>query len=592
LVTARRVVAVLSSLATLVGVAVVLSSPAAAAAQLHWGKGQAVDSMRGGYFSVSCSSRSFCLAGGANGDVREWDGRRWRQQAVLDKNDAPIADMECVSTTFCAAAVDSREGAYRPATFDGTRWTEADIVEGAGAGGISCVSAQMCMLISNQAQYQRWDGTRWTPPRRLSESFQDGGRVACASARRCIAVIGDGEVFRYNGSSWHRSSDEPIGGLSGLQCPSATWCLGMNFAGQWTRFAHSRWTKRSSFGSRMIGLSCPSTSFCVSTDGNGGAYEYRHGRWHARQKVDAAFSLVDVSCLNRSFCAAVTYSGDSVVRTAARWQRPQQTNPAFGPLADVSCPTRTFCAAVDFSGAQLHFNGSRWSAPKRVPREPDALQSVSCPTASFCMAVSDVGYTTRTHRTWSAPRTFHSDVFEVSCASTRFCVASTFNDELLRYDGDGWHKVSNVAVGALSCAPRSTSCLAVDDQGDSVVVHRNSVSPPQDTGDSSGFFRAVSCSSASFCAAVDGRGRTLEWSHGTWTPPAVNSGGSLEALSCTSATFCAAVGGVRAATYNGSRWTAARRVVPGRLSLRAISCVGHTFCVAVDDNTGSAFVAR
>ncbi|HZZ97606.1 MAG TPA: hypothetical protein VFE19_11335 [Jatrophihabitantaceae bacterium] len=590
---ARRLVAVLCSVTILLGVALALPSPSSAATPLHWGKGQAVDPMQGGYFSISCSSRSFCLAGGANGDVREWDGQRWRQQTVLANDNSPIADMQCISSTFCAAAVDSREGGYRPATFDGTRWTEADFVEGVGAGDISCVSSQMCMLISNEGQYQRWNGSRWTPARKLDRSIQVGhGTVSCATARRCIAVIGEGEVFGYNGSSWRASLSDPIGRLAALQCPSTSWCLGINSSGRWTRLVHSRWTKRSSFGTRTVELSCPSTGFCISTDSAGGVYAYRHGRWHARHKIDATFPLVDVSCLSRSFCAAVTYSGDSVIRAAGRWQRPQPTDPAFGSLADVSCPTRAFCAAVDFSGGQLHFNRSRWSAPKRVPREPDALQSVSCPSVSFCMAVSDIGYTTRTQHTWAAPTRLHSGIFEVSCASRRFCVASTFDDELLRYDGQGWRKITNTDVGALSCAARSNFCMAISDQGDYVVIHRDSVSAAQDTGDSAGFFDAVSCSSNSFCGAIDGNGRTLEWSRGAWTAPVTNSGGSFSALSCTSRTFCAAVGGGRAATFNGSRWTNARKVIPGRVFLRAISCVGQSFCVAVDENSGSAFLAR
>ena len=193
-------------------------------------------------------------------------------------------------------------------------------------------------------------------------------------------------------------------------------------------------------------------------------------------------------------------------------------SPTFPARRGASAPRSTSaarsCASTGRAGARR--NGYRGEA--------EALQSVSCPTVSFCMAVSDRNYTTRAHGRWSAPTNFGDEFFAVSCASKRFCIASTFNAGLLRYDGAGWHQISTMAVSAVSCAPGAPACLAISDEGDSVVVHRKSIASPQDTGDNSGFFRAVSCSSVSFCAALDGRGRTLEWSRGTWTAPAAASG--------------------------------------------------------------------
>ncbi len=182
----------------------------------------------------------------------------------------------------------------------------------------------------------------------------------------------------------------------------------------------------------------------------------------------------------------------------------------------------------------------------------------------------------------------------MSCASSHLCVAITFSRAALRYDGHRWSKLASSRDGfaAVSCATGSTFCLLIDDGGNYTVLRDGNVTAPRATGDPSGFFRAVSCSSGSFCAALDGNGRVLEWTHGSWTAPIHHQGGQmLSTLSCTSRNFCVAAGGRRSETFTGTRWTDVRRV-PGASNLSSISCVGHRMCVAVDSNTGSAFVAR
>src|SRR3974390_1625156 len=87
---------------------------------------------------------------------------------------------------------------------------------------------------------------------------------------------------------------------------------------------------------------------------------------------------------------------------------------------------------------------------------------------------------------------------------------------------------------------------------------------------------AVSCPSASFCAAVGVGGYAQTFNGASWSPPVDPdpNGNSLVAVSCVSASFCAAVDNAGGAiTFNGSTWTGPTRVDTTGNSLSAVSCV-------------------
>lgn len=102
---------------------------------------------------------------------------------------------------------------------------------------------------------------------------------------------------------------------------------------------------------------------------------------------------------------------------------------------------------------------------------------------------------------------------------------------------------------------------------------------------------AVSCPSASFCAAVGAGGAAETFTGHAWSSPvAADPGGNLSAVSCPSAAFCAAVDGQgRAVIFNGSAWSAPVTVDTTRNSLSAVSCASTAFCVAGDVG-GNGFV--
>jgi hypothetical protein len=103
---------------------------------------------------------------------------------------------------------------------------------------------------------------------------------------------------------------------------------------------------------------------------------------------------------------------------------------------------------------------------------------------------------------------------------------------------------------------------------------------------------AISCPSASFCAAVGTSGFVETFDGSAWSTPIQPdpNGNGLTAVSCVSASFCAAVDNLgQAITFNGSAWSAPAAIDTTRNALHAVSCASSSFCVAGDVG-GNGFV--
>ena len=144
--------------------------------------------------------------------------------------------------------------------------------------------------------------------------------------------------------------------------------------------------------------------------------------------------------------------------------------------------------------------------------------------------------------------------------------------------------------GAASCSS-ATFCMAVDGSGNAITYDGSTWSAPQNIESASGLgLDSVSCPSATFCMAVDGSGNALTYNGSTWSAPqnieSASGSGNLDSVSCPSATFCIAVdSGGTALTYNGSTWSAPQNIesASGFVGgLGSVSCPSATFCMAVD----------
>lgn len=207
--------------------------------------------------------------------------------------------------------------------------------------------------------------------------------------------------------------------------------------------------------------------------------------------------------------------------------------------------------------------------PARAATVPDPINT-GCAATGACWSVMP-----------GSPPGTDASPRKVSCASTTWCMAvgyfsdgSGYSKALAeRWDGVAWSRLPTPDL------PHPPGTAPLD------------VSPTD-----------VSCFSENSCMAVgytwsgwSGYAPLAEvWDGSTWSVTAVpaSSTGTFEGVSCTSATFCAAVGRQRAqgatsnqtlaAVWDGSSWVITPTVDKGYDSdLLAVSCVSATTCVAI-----------
>ncbi len=133
----------------------------------------------------------------------------------------------------------------------------------------------------------------------------------------------------------------------------------------------------------------------------------------------------------------------------------------------------------------------------------------------------------------------------------------------------------------VSCTS-SSFCKAVDNDGE-VASYSGSSWSVASAVDSTRTINAISCPTTSFCAAVDNSGYITTYNGTSWATPADKDGShALEAVSCTSSSFCVATdndGNVL--TYNGTSWSSATSEDSTR-TVHGVSCPTTSFCAAVD----------
>lgn len=314
---------------------------------------------------VACLSPTWCKAVGGfatseqgpyRNVIESWNGRVW----TVDPSPASevgIFSVSCVSRTFCMA-VGSTSSPGTPTlieSWDGTRWSvdPSPVPPGGGAQlfGVSCASVSACMAVGSYVAPARtlaesWDGTRWalvpTPNIGPSRNLLFG--VSCPSVTSCTAV----GYFVYSKSEYEASlslveswdgtrwsivpSPSPAGTFTGLQavsCVSPTWCMavggGAHTAGDrsWTfiqQWNGTRWatvpSPNKGLQSGLDGVSCVSTMSCQAVGyGTKGtnttvtlAEVWNGNRWAVLSTPDypSNQSILDgVSCTGPASCTAV-----------------------------------------------------------------------------------------------------------------------------------------------------------------------------------------------------------------------------------------------------------------------------------------------
>ena len=149
----------------------------------------------------------------------------------------------------------------------------------------------------------------------------------------------------------------------------------------------------------------------------------------------------------------------------------------------------------------------------------------------------------------------------------------------------GWNapvEIDSVGAVSASTCTSSTFCVAVDIDGYATVYNGTTWSTPSDI-DGSRILSAVTCTSSSFCVAVDDSGYATRYNGTSWsTPTDIDGSRSLDTVSCSSSSFCVAAGSSGyQATFSGTSWATSTRVDSTR-DISQVSCVSSSFCIAGD----------
>ena len=269
--------------------------------------------------------------------------------AVIDPNMDPIrdiADVSCVSATFCIAVTGGQS--YR---YDGSSWS-AGFDAQAAIFAVSCVSPTFCMGIGGELGNTAWiyDGSHWSAPVVVADEVPS--TVSCASTSLCVAMSvsgrnDDARAYVFNGTRWDTGTflDPEAPGAS-VSCPTASFCLAG--AAGWHQWDGSHW----------------------SADNNPQPHDFRY----------------HVSCAAPTFCQYITYHESAAIWDGTGWQQKVGV-PKSNDQASISCPAAFACIAGDLTELS-GWDGAEWSMPiLTVTRQGDLDFRLSCPTVDFCMAI-------------------------------------------------------------------------------------------------------------------------------------------------------------------------------------------------------------
>ena len=248
-------------------------------------------------------------------------------------------------------------------------------------------------------------------------------------------------------------------------------------------------------------------------------------------------------------------------------------------LTSVSCTSPDFCMAVGYDENNQNYACSYinqvWSCNTINAQSTYGnglqLQSVSCVNPNFCMAIDLYGAAflySGNPASWSDPTTISRNAYErlysISCSSTNLCVVvdvdtNNNNGNAYTYQNGSWShgvSVSNYGFGAVSCSSNSF-CTAVDSANYAYYYNGVTWSAPQATGNNATYgFASISCpinlidifcmagNNFDFDTGYNGNTYIYTTPSNSWSITSLNINNSpIPSLSCSSSKFCVATSG-------------------------------------------------
>lgn len=141
--------------------------------------------------SVSCASRTDCVAVGAGGSVYRFNGVSWTGPATVDSGH-DLVSLSCPSTGFCMA-VDSAGDAVQ---FSSGHWAAQPL--GFTAAAVSCPAVGTCLAVGG-AGVANYGGDNWTAPSAVDTAGLS--RIDCVAVNSCVATDQSANALFYSASA-------------------------------------------------------------------------------------------------------------------------------------------------------------------------------------------------------------------------------------------------------------------------------------------------------------------------------------------------------------------------------------------------------
>jgi hypothetical protein len=271
-----------------------------------------------------------------------------------------------------------------------------------GTGGDSlqvlCASTYLCLATNNWGEVLSSTSPMqgpWNPGTGVGANTVGAGGGSCPSVSLCV-LVGDGSIYTStdpSAGSWMTTHPAGSLALTAVDCPTTSLCVASTTSGQVAVSTDptggaSAWSLEDVDGDNpMYGVSCPSSSECVATDIAGNVLTTTDptggpSAWNVRKVTPG---MTHVSCPSTSLCVAEV--GNSGVAVS--------TDPISGPwtttplsnVGELACPSNSLCMAA--AGNSIGFStdpaSGNWTTDS-VSEAAGYLRSMSCPTTSFCVA--------------------------------------------------------------------------------------------------------------------------------------------------------------------------------------------------------------
>ncbi len=277
-------------------------------------------------YGIACPTTTMCTAVGDAALTTTDGGRTWTRRPVsnlVGDDEGSLSSVSCPDTTTCIAVqlgfdhIFARTGVHNA-------WHEVgDNAAAIGFGSISCATSKFCMAVGWGATpgvgvvTTRDGGRHWTlrlNPSAGHDPFypQSLNGVSCISAERCV-VVGDGIMHTVDGGASWTLDYRPPEGMDAITCPTSSSCYMVGYSGgvYVTHNGGKTWNKRSaSTRHRLWSIACWTATRCIAVGEKGTILATMDaGNTWLSQRSGTNASLQGVACTPSGRCYAVGEKG-------------------------------------------------------------------------------------------------------------------------------------------------------------------------------------------------------------------------------------------------------------------------------------------